>query len=197
MRQQLQGAVERAVAEDGWVQLGCARRGLRRDYRPRRDGGRGGGLGKRDDGVGLALDGFDAGGIQPQAGVEIVQEAPFGLAGVAVGLARADRRFIGELAMPGLGEGGGALQAGALERHVLVEPHQVGRARVGGQGVGDAADFLAFAGVLLAVGKGGERRQGEDGGLLFGVRVDDASQIWVISRATPTRATVAQPRRST
>jgi len=193
LRQQFQRAVEQAVVEDGLVQLRVARPGLRCDHRSRR-----GGLGKLDDGVGFALDQFRRRRIEPEQGLQLVQKAAFRNAQVAIGLAHAHCHLVGKLALAGIRQlGGSGFQAEALEQHVLIDPGQVGRTRLPGQGIGDTADFVALAVVLLAVGESGEQGDGQEGVLLFRVHIIHSSHTWVISRPAATRATRAQPRRST
>jgi len=60
----------------------------------------------------------------------------------------------------------GGLHAGALQQHVLVDARQVGHAPVARERLGNAADLFAFGIVLVAIGKRGQKGDGEDGFLL-------------------------------
>ena len=65
--------------------------------------------------------------------------------------------------------GGGVLETEALEQHLLIEVLQIGCAVAVAERDGEAADPLAFALVVGAVGKGGEQCDAEDGLLLLRV----------------------------
>ena len=80
----------------------------------------------------------------------------------AVGIAHAYRHFVGELPVIGIVErGGGIAQADPLEQHVLIQARKIGRVGLIGQRLRQLADMLAFAFILVAIGKRGEQGDGQ------------------------------------
>jgi hypothetical protein len=97
---------------------------------------------------------------------QLGQKVLFLGAGVAIGLAHADRHFIGQLARFGveLGEHGGQLHT--AQQHILVQAGQV-HLLVTGQTFGHLADLFALAIVLLAIGEGCQKADGQGGANVF------------------------------
>lgn len=119
--------------------------------------------------LGLLHHRLGGGAVELQRRGEAREIGLFVILEVSVGVADADRHFIGELAMLGRREcGGGVVERNLLEQDPLVERLQVGRAGFVAEGIGEAADLLTLSRVVGAVGKGSEQGDGEDGVLLFG-----------------------------
>ena len=157
--QQLQRAVEQCVIENGAVQLGIARRcssGWCSDNGRHRCAQLG--RGQRGQGVGVVAEGVSLRGVNAQLAAQVGQKAALGRALLAVSVAHAHGHFKGELAVAGVRQAGDhCVEREAFEQHVLNQPGHMRRARFSGQGLGNAADFLALGVGFVAVGKGGKQ----------------------------------------
>jgi len=92
----------------------------------------------------------------------------FGRALCAIGVAHAQRQFVGQLAQLGRVQvGDGLRHAHALEQHVLQQRGDVQARSLSAQRFSDAFDFLALGIGLLAVCKGGHQGHGEQAALFL------------------------------
>ena len=104
--------------------------------------------------------------------MQLGQKLALGGGGAAIGLAHAQRHFVGVLAQAFVLQAGhGLFHAEAFQQYVLVQGAQVDGGGVAGQCVGNAPHFFALAVVFGAVGKGGVEGNGKNGFLVGGVHV--------------------------
>lgn len=99
----------------------------------------------------------------------MVEEATLRRSCLAVGLANAERHFVGVVAKAIVTQGSDRLvEAEALQQHILIERSQVDRRRCRGKRLCNAPDLLALAVVLRAIREGGVKGDGKNGFLVFG-----------------------------
>ena len=179
--QQFECAIEDGVIQDGFVEFPLVDRSRRRDNRAGGERQRGGARGQA---VGLTFR-FGALRIAGEAeqGLQLGEELLLAATLHAIGVADADRHFIGKLALPEIIERLGSIgQRDALEEDVLIEPGQV--RGVGPHGFGEAANMLAFTVVVAAIGEGGEQADCKNGAVgVHGVSLtNQAKRIFALRR---------------
>ena len=166
LRQELQGAVEDGVAQDQRIDLRL-HGGSRCCVRERNRRGNAGQEERLDRArfrgrhrIGLRHQGGCGGCCQTEGGGEIAQERLLRLAGLVIGLAHADRHFVGELfPLRAIERGGCGGDVDLAEQHFLIE--RGGMEFGWQQAFTDALQLGAFAIGRPAIGKSGEQANGE------------------------------------
>ncbi len=170
LRQQLDRTVHDRVIQDVLVHLGIGHRARRSSCR-----------GACGDRRGCNRVGFthDLGGlpsIELQRLSQVFQKLLLGRTRNAIGIADADCHLVCQLLVRRIGERRSCLRnVDALEDYILVERAQLRAAALAGERVDDAANLLAFAVALAAIGESGEQGDGEDGLLLWRGHVSSSS----------------------
>ena len=98
-----------------------------------------------------------------------------GIALRAIGVAHANRHFVGKLAVTRIVQRSASIgQRNTFEQDILIEAAEFRCASLIRKRLGQTANLIAFAVVLVTVRKGGQQGDGEDGFLLCEVHFRDS-----------------------